>query len=208
MEEGRAVPEAPEPESAQERWNRRYAAGEFSRLPSPRLVELSHLLPHATSRPPGRPLRALDLACGAGRNTLYLLSLGYEVDAWDVSDEGLRILREEVPAGNRDRLRTRQVDLEAGPVDIPPQAYDLVVVTLYLHRPLLPHIRRAVRPGGVVFYHSFYAAGPGLRHRPDHTLRPGELLDTFRDWEVLHYGEDAVRGLATLVARRPPAGTS
>lgn len=201
------MPEVPEPENAQERWNRRYAAGEFSRLPSPRLVELSHLLPHRTSTPAGRPLRALDLACGAGRNSLYLLSLGYEVDAWDVSDEGLRILLEQVPAGERGRIHARQVDLEAGPVDIPAGAYDLVVVTLYLHRPLLPRIRRAVRPGGAVFYHSFYAAGPGLRHRPDHTLQSGELLEAFRDWEILHYGEDAVRGLATLVARRPPAAS-
>lgn len=201
-------------ETDREKWNRLYAAGEYARRPSARLVELSHLLPHALPPPAGdtaraapgdgaRRLRALDLACGAGRNTLYLLDLGYEVDAWDVSDVGLGLLLAQVPPALRGRVRTRQVDLEGGPVEIPAGTYDLIVVVLYLHRPLLPKIRAAARPGGVVFYTSFYAAGPGLRHRPEHTLQPGELLDAFSGWDILHHREEPGHGIATLVARRP-----
>ena len=68
--------------------------------------------------PPGA--RALDLACGGGRNTLYLAELRYAVDAWDISDVGLDLLRSELAcraaAGKALAVSPFRVDFEEVPL--------------------------------------------------------------------------------------------
>lgn len=70
-------------EADRERWNGRYAAGEYGerRWPSDFLKESLDRLPRG---------RALDLACGLGRNARFLAENGWQVDAVDVSDVALR----------------------------------------------------------------------------------------------------------------------
>ena len=74
-------------------------------------------------------------------------------------------------------------DLEQGawPLD-DAGPFDAVVVTNYLHRPLWPHLLRAVAPGGVLIYETFAAGNEtvGKPSRPDFLLNPGELLDVAR----------------------------
>jgi hypothetical protein len=57
-----------------------------------------------------------------------------------------------------------------------------VVVTNYLHRPILPDLVEAVAPGGVLIYET-YARGQerfGRPSRPEFLLKPGELLEAVR----------------------------
>jgi tellurite methyltransferase len=68
-------------EADRERWNQRYRDGAYDFRPADWLLAHSSWLKPATEG-----VRALDLACGAGRNSLHLASLGYAVDAWDISD--------------------------------------------------------------------------------------------------------------------------
>src|SRR5438132_12551316 len=116
-----------------ERWNQRYRAGAYDFDPTAWLVARQALL-----RPRQAVARALDLACGAGRNTLYLAGLGYVVDAWDISDVALGLLRDELDrrlaGGSRLEVHPRQVDLDG--VALPPEAYDLVLDAHLLDRPL------------------------------------------------------------------------
>jgi 2-polyprenyl-3-methyl-5-hydroxy-6-metoxy-1,4-benzoquinol methylase len=159
-----------------------------------------------------RPLlpegRALDVACGVGRNALFLAEQQFAVTAIDISDEALVQLRHE--AHSRDlSIETDRVDLEASPV-LPKGPFDLVLVLFYLHRPLLPLLRELVRPGGVIALRTFSSAGPfsGGPDNPDIVLRPGELLELFADWEVLSHEEGlepSRKGgsVAGIVARRP-----
>jgi len=69
-------------------------------------------------------------------------------------------------------------DLEAGgPWPLAGQRFDLVVVTNYLHRPILPEIVGAVAPGGLLLYETFARGNErlGKPSNPDFLLHPGEL---------------------------------
>jgi len=187
-------------DDSRENWDRRWrekAAEPFD--PDPWLVRVRPLLPAAG--------RALDLACGRGGNALFLAAQGFSVSALDASAEALAQLGRE--AARRGLVvQTRCVDLEAG-LRLPVQAFDLVLDFFFLHRPLLPQLRRAVRPGGVAVLRTFSLAGPfpGVRRNPDFTLRPGELPEVFDGWEILLHEEGlepSPRGgsLAGIVARR------
>jgi hypothetical protein len=57
-----------------------------------------------------------------------------------------------------------------------------VVVTNYLHRPLLASLVEAVGEGGLLLYETFAAGNErfGKPSNPDFLLRPGELLEAVR----------------------------
>lgn len=119
----------------------------------------------------------LDLACGGGRHSRYLASLGHQVLAVDRDPAAL------VSAAG-DRIRTQCIDLEAeGSESLPdwplsPGRFAGIVVTNYLHRPLLPRLIASLAPGGVLIYETF-AEGNSLFGKPSNPaflLAPGELL--------------------------------
>lgn len=111
----------------------------------------------------------LDLAAGSGRHTRYFKDLGYQVTALDRDVSRLRDLAAEVIAA----------DLEDGsPWPLGGRAFDGIVVTNYLHRPLFPHLASALAPGGVLIYETFGVGNErfGKPSNPNFLLRPGELL--------------------------------
>jgi tellurite methyltransferase len=188
-------------EADRQRWNERYRAREYDFTPNRWLVSLADRI-----RSPREGALALDVACGGGRNALFLAELGYVVDAWDVSDEGLTILTTELArraAGRQPHVKPARIDLEAAAV--PTSRYDLVVDLFYLERPLLPGLAAALRPGGLLAFETFVDLGDG-RHpeiRPAFKLRPGELPAVYADLDLLEYTEDEQSGTARLLARRP-----
>jgi SAM-dependent methyltransferase len=118
-------------------WNERYRSGEFSMEPAPLLVEAVRDL---------APGRALDLACGAGRNALYLAELGWDVIAIDGASEAIRLLRE-----HNASIDARVLDLERGhPLPFDDESFDLVAILYFLHRPLFAEARRVLRTGGLL----------------------------------------------------------
>jgi SAM-dependent methyltransferase len=127
--------------------------------------------------PPGG--RALDVACGRGRHALRLAAAGFEVTAIDRDREALAALAEEAHALGV-AVQTRHLDLEAAEPSLGDDAFDLVVVFRYLHRPLFPMLRRALRPGGVLVYETFTRAQAVRGHptNPAFLLDPGELRET------------------------------
>jgi hypothetical protein len=104
-------------------------------------------------------------------------------------------------------------NVEDGTHIIPLEAYELIVVFNFLHRPLFKDIREGLVPGGVVVYQTYTVdqARLGRPRNPDHLLEHGELKQAFTDWEILKYREltgPARRGgpdraIAGIVARRP-----
>jgi SAM-dependent methyltransferase len=159
--------------------------------PAPLLVEVAEQLP---------PGRALDLACGAGRNSQFLASLGWHVTAVDRSAVAIRHLRERAAGLSVD---ARIADLEAGAFAIEPGAYDLICDFYYLQRDLFPAIREGVRLGGVFAgaIHLFQEERPST-----YSLRPGELRHEFDGWKILFYSESPEprphRPKARIIARR------
>ena len=148
--------------------------------------------------PPGR---ALDLAAGAGRNALYLASLGWSVVAVEASANAIEILRLRSQAASG-RIETRVADLETDQFAIEPATYDLICDFFYLQRDLFPKIRDGIRPGGV------FSAEIHLRNGAGHqfVLEPGELRNEFSGWKILYYSESArsghTRPTARIIARR------
>ncbi|MGH8666447.1 MAG: class I SAM-dependent methyltransferase [Burkholderiales bacterium] len=124
--------------------------------------------------PPGG--RVLDLAAGTGRHARLLAALDHPVEAVDRDAAAMSGLKG--VAG----IRTRVADIEAGSWPYPSEAFAGVVVTNYLHRPLLALLVAAVAPGGVLIYETFAAGNErfGRPTNPDFLLRPGELLDAVR----------------------------
>jgi SAM-dependent methyltransferase len=138
----------------------------FDLPPSPWLLRWTSLI-----RPGGE---VLDLACGAGRHARLLAQLGFEVCAVD-RDPGLFA---DPPAG----VTLVGADLEAGPWPFPGRAFDGIVVTNYLHRPLLPRLVASLEPGGVLVYETFARGNErfGKPSSPAFLLAPGELLEAVR----------------------------
>lgn len=134
--------------------------------------------------------RVLDVACGNGRHAVFLAARGYRVEAVDI-DLGLSAAARGISG-----ITWRQHDLEAAPWPFAAGAYQGVVVTNYLHRPLFPHLVESLGPGGVLIYATF-AAGQGVFGRPRnplHLLLPGELLEVVRgSLRVVAY-EDVLEG--------------
>jgi SAM-dependent methyltransferase len=183
-----------------ERWNERYRAGAYDFEPTAWLVGREALL-----RPRRHGPRALDLACGAGGNALYLAGLGYQVEAWDISDVALELLREELErrraAGQRLMVMPRQVDLETAL--LPVSRFDLVLDRHFLERSLFPSMVAALRSEGVLVIQTFLRRGDADDRNPAYLLEPGELPAAFGQLEILDYQEDPTGGWAGLVARRP-----
>jgi SAM-dependent methyltransferase len=152
---------------------------------------------------PSRGL-VLDVACGRGRNALWLAARGLEVVAVDRDVEAL----ETVAAAAADRhlpVSTVVCDLEAGDPRLGVARFDAMVVTNYLHRPLFPALLAALRPGAVLIYETFtrQQAERGRPTNPAFLLEPGELRRLVHGLEVLAEREGEVEGrfIASIVAR-------
>jgi SAM-dependent methyltransferase len=198
------------------RWDERFAHGEelHGYAPSPPLPAAVEGL---------APGLALDLACGAGRHSVFLAERGWRVHAIDGSREGLkRLSRLARERGVESMIEPHLADLEAPDFALAEKpgleagggwreagGFDLICDFYFLHRPLFEQIHRALRPGGR------FVAAIHVRTSPDETghflLEPGELRGLAVSWgcEILHAREGAAaesdhqHGTAELIARRP-----
>lgn len=96
-------------------------------------------------------------------------------------------------------------DIEADPWPYAGRQFAAVVVTNYLHRPLLPRLLEAVAPGGVLIYETFAVGNEayGRPSNPDFLLRPGELRALAgADWQVAGYEEVFVESPRAAVVQR------
>ncbi len=165
------------------------------------LAENSHLLPAQG--------RALDVACGRGGNALLLARQGLTVTAQDISQVAI----DQLAALARDEglaLRAEARDLLASPPV--PDSFDVIVISHYLERPLLPKLLAALKPGGLFFYQTFTrdrltGSGPS---NDEYRLKQNELLEIFAGHIVRVYREEGLTGdtgqgmrdLAMIVAQR------
>ena len=180
------------------RWTgpREYGPGEV-RGPSTWLLANADLLPRGGI--------ALDVACGRGRHALLLASAGFRVRAIDADLERIDRLRTAAERLGLD-VDAAVADLEHGDGALGVGAFDLVLVFNYLHRPLLPAIVGAVKPGGLLFYETFTVdqATRGRPTSPAHLLEHGELPRLVAPLTVIRERDGEVFGrmMTGIVARR------
>jgi SAM-dependent methyltransferase len=183
----------------------RMAHGAASREPEARLWRpcpfLERMLPRLARG------RALDLASGAGRESVFLALAGWRVDTWDHDPEALA-RADALATRNGVTIATRVVELEAAPMPDPGPGWDTIVVCRFLQRPLFPWIESALAPGGTLVYETF-RRGQEAYGRPKqdrYLLEPGELTRSFPSLAVEEYEEHDPPGgpvVARLLARRP-----
>ena len=125
--------------------------------------------------------QVLDLACGAGRHMKYFQSLGHLCTGVDRSAEALT----EANAYGK----VVEADIEDGPWPFSGQTFDVVLVTNYLWRPLMPRILECLKPEGLLIYETFALGHEkfGKPSRPEFLLKPGELLQTCAQLHVIAY---------------------
>jgi SAM-dependent methyltransferase len=192
--------------------------------PSPLLVEALELIgavgggprsvvaphgPDATERVPPSSAsagRALDVACGSGREAVHLALAGWRVEAVDILPDAL-LRAQDLARRSGVAIATQAVDLRQ-PDALPKEAYDLVTVFRFLHRPALPVIGRSVKLDGILVYEAFNHRDTGGGEKPlkpARLLQDGELAEAFEDFEVLLSRDGVERGgrvFSQLVGRR------
>ena len=170
-----------------DKWDARYRDGAYEGRTHPTAL-LAEWLPHLKRG------RALDVACGAGRNALFLAESGYEVTALDISrvglDRGRRVAAE----------RGLIVDWLCADLDddlegaLPAGRFDLIVWVRYVHRALMPHLIARLAVGGSIVCEQHLAtdepvAGPSSA---EFRLAPGELRRSAAGLALAHSYEGLV----------------
>ena len=177
-------------------WDRRYRDGSYQ----PRSAPFSLLEQMIDRLPRGR---ALDVACGGGRNALFLAAHGYDVEAVDGSPEALRLAEEQA----RERgLAVRWTEADLDDYAPPQTGYAVIVNCFYLNRPLLGRLADALADDGYIFVEQHlrtFLPVPGNR---EWRMEPNELLRAFSGLRIVRYEEavgkdpDRDRDIATVRA--------
>jgi SAM-dependent methyltransferase len=158
-------------------------------------------------RPGGR---VLDVACGAGRHLRLASELGLLAHGIDRDLSGVQDL------ASTDGITLIKADLEQGgawPLGV--AEFDGVIVTNYLHRPIMPDIVRSVGRTGLLIYETFergHAALGGRPSKPAHLLEPNELIGyvaphlvvvAYESGRVITGGQRIVQRIAAMGAAHP-----
>ena len=152
----------------------------------------------------------LDVACGRGRHALAAGRQGLPLIGIDRNPSFLSELHERARA-ERLPVHTVRADLEAGHgLPLASNAFGAVLVFRYLHRPLVPALVEALRPGGLLLYETFTIHQKKIGQHPtnpDFLLRDDELPSLFGALQLIEHWQGVVGGerptaLARLAARR------
>lgn len=139
----------------------------------------------------GQGERALDLACGTGRHTLYLASEGFEVDAIDIASAAMEVLMvDALRQGVAERISPIEADLDAYKFEN--GSYDLIVMSNYLERTLIERTKDALKRGGIYIVETYMQDDENEKRdsKSSNLLQPGELKEIFaQGYKVLHYDE-------------------
>ena len=150
----------------------------------------------------------IDLACGDCRRGIKLAKRGAFVICCDKYKDVLQDAEKEAKIHGVP-VSIWKKDLEdEDECPLPFEHFGLILVFRYLYRPLFPCIRDALKPGGILIYETFTSEQPkfGKPRNPSFLLKPGELISSFKDWEIMHYFEGVVkdppRAVAQLVCKK------
>ena len=184
------------------RWDKRFGRKEFAlgKEPNPFLKKHIHLLPKG---------KVLDIATGEGRNSVFLAQNGFEVDAVDISERGLK-KTQKLAREKGVHINTFLVDLDQYPIE--KERYDLISNFYFLKRRLIPRIKKGLKKGGKVIFETYLlehrTLGTGGPKQAKYFLKHNELLRLFKNFRILFYREGIFReggkkkAVASLIAEK------
>jgi len=153
--------------------------------------------------------KALDVAAGEGRNTVFLAQHGFDVEAVDISKEGLSKARK-LARVKGVKIKTFLADLDHYP--IAKERYDLITDFYFLDRRLIPRIKKGLKKGGRVVFETYLTEHSNIcregPRNPKYLLKPNELLKLFGGFRILFYREGIFReggkkkAIASLIAEK------
>lgn len=186
-----------------QRWNKRFAEGayQFRTHPSNLLAQHQQLLQQFENI---SDVHALDVACGLGRNSTFLLNKGFAVTAIDISDVGLNKFGESLE--NSLPLTIICHDLDQGLPEIDAR-FDVILKIRFLNLTLLPDLFAYLKPGGLLFIEvlmqteDLATTGPKANR---FRIEQGALREALAGANILHYHEGPVKdpdGKTSVVAQ-------
>ena len=188
--------------SDQKRWDKRFRGKEFAFGKEANLF----LRRHIRLLPKGK---ALDIAAGEGRNAVFLAQHGFDVDAVDISEMGLR-KTQKLSKKMGIKIHTILVDLNT--YQIGKNQYDLIANFYFLNRRLIPGIKKGLKKGGRVIFETYLleqrTLGTGGPKNPRYFLKLNELLKFFKGFRILLYREGIYKegrkrkAIASLIAEK------
>lgn len=121
----------------------------------------------------------LDIACGDGRNTLFLLEKGFKVTGVDFSIKALERL-DKFAKTNNYFVNTKQIDLSTPNSLKDIGVFDNIIINHYrLNKEQLADIEKHITDDGILF-----VCGFGYKHKIDSKIRKEDLIQP-TDFEVL-----------------------
>ena len=178
-----------------QRWDEKHAQDTMPHVPIKFITEYAQL---------AKGRNALDIACGNGRQSKYLTTLGFEVDALDISSVAIAQLQS-IP-----HINAMEVDFDT--YRLKENSYDLIVCTYFLERKLFPQMLEALKPDGIILMETFVDHKDNGRKatNPTFRLKEGELEAYFSQhcelvhmkewWDIDYQGFKSLK--ATMVARK------
>jgi len=158
-----------------ERWNKKHQKNLMPQNPINLIKEYAHL---------AQGKQALDVACGNGRHSRYLASLGFEIDALDISSVAIEQLQ------GISHIHAKEVDFDSYKLE--KEKYNLIVCTYFLERKLLPQMIDALKQNGIILMETFVQHNDNERipSNPTFRLNKGELETYFKhQCELLYISE-------------------
>ena len=148
------------------KWNKKYQNNPIPDRPIDLITD------YATKAKKGR---ALDIACGMGRHSKYLASIGFEVDALDISSVAIKSIQ------NIPNIYPKEVDFDSYILE--KNRYELIICTFFLKRELFPQIIDALKEDGVFIYETFVYHPNNQQTPSNHSylLKEGELEEVFKE---------------------------
>jgi tellurite methyltransferase len=147
---------------------------------------------------------AIDLASGLGGNSLFLAGMGYEVQAFDLSETAVKYVREQ--AGRLGlKVDVFVKDLtEFDSLPFKEASFDLAVITYYLDRSLLAFVKGIIKEKGFFFMETYYSSPKAEIHKVSSQFRleSNELLREFQPWKILYFEENENEGRQTIFCQK------
>lgn len=180
-------------------WDKRYETEAYIFGKEP----VEFLRDHIDILPGGK---ALDIAMGEGRNAVFLAKNGFDVDGCDISETAIKKTHE-LAKENSVSINAFVADLET--YELPKNTYDVIACFYYLQRDLIPQIKQALKPGGMIIYETYtienWERGLEGPKNKDYLLKSNELLNFFRDFKIIYYRELVLnnkKAVASLIAKK------
>ncbi|SDU45372.1 Tellurite resistance protein TehB [Desulfobacula phenolica] len=154
-------------EQDRKKWNSKYLKNIGNSDPSEILVKYVSLAPKG---------KALDIACGNGRNSRFLAQKGFQVDAVDISNIAMSHL-----ADKDTRINVICQDIDSW--QIPQNRYQIIINIRFMDRRLFPMIQKGLKSGGVLIFESF------IDEKKEYCVKQNEFLHAFESFHVVYYEE-------------------